>query len=160
MAHRADLPILVSADADLHTKAEKAVTWLGPGEAEPVHPARRRHEKRQPRHGGGKARSLAGIRGYVRVVRGRAEDAAKFGLPRSDVTTAWAVAPLLRLAELAMSVIRPGGMVLAIKGINAAEELRDAGPVLRRIGVRSAKVVRAGHGKVVPATTVVRFFAQ
>jgi len=96
----------------------------------------------------------------VRVVRGRAEEAAKTGLPRADVATARAVAPLPRLAELAMGVIRPGGMVLAIKGINAAEELKDAGPVLRRIGARSAEVVRAGHGKVVPATTVVRFFAQ
>jgi hypothetical protein len=48
------------------------------------------------------------------------------------------VAPLPRLAELAMSVIRPGGMVLAIKGINAAEKLRDAGPVLRRLNLTEA----------------------
>ena len=94
------------------------------------------------------------------VLRSRAEDAARAGLPRADVATARAVAPLPRLAELAMGVTRPGGMVLAIKGINAAEELKDAGPVLRRIGARSAEVVRAGQGKVVPATTVVRFFAQ
>ncbi len=35
-----------------------------------------------------------------------------------------------------------------------------ARPVLRRIGARGAEVVRAGQGKVVPATTVVRFFAR
>ena len=92
----------------------------------------------------------------VSVLRGRAEDVTL----RTDVVTARAVAPLPRLAELAMGVVRPGGMVLAIKGQTAAEELKAAGPVLRRIGARDARVVRAGHGKVVPATTVVRFFAR
>jgi len=92
----------------------------------------------------------------VSVLRGRAEDVTI----RTDVVTARAVAPLPRLAELAMGVVRPGGMVLAIKGRTAAEELTAAGSVLRRIGARDAQVVRAGHGKVVPATTVVRFFAR
>ena len=92
----------------------------------------------------------------VTVLRGRAEDTAL----RADVATARAVAPLDRLAELAVGVVRPGGMVLAIKGQTAAEELRRARPVLRRIGARGARVVRAGQGKVDPATTVVRFFAR
>ena len=90
------------------------------------------------------------------VLRGRAEDTTL----RADVATARAVAPLDRLAELAIGVVRPGGMVLAIKGRTAAEELRKARPVLRRIGARGAEVVRAGQGKVDPATTVVRFFAS
>jgi 16S rRNA (guanine527-N7)-methyltransferase len=90
----------------------------------------------------------------VSVLRGRAEDAAV----QADTVTARAVAPLPRLVELAMGVVRPGGMVLAIKGRTAADELKSAEPVLRRLGARSAEVVRAGHGKVVPATTVVRFF--
>jgi len=92
----------------------------------------------------------------VTVLRGRAEDAAV----KADVATARAVAPLARLAELTVGVVRPGGLVLAIKGRTAARELADARPVLRRIGARGAEVVRAGHGKVVPATTVVRFFAR
>jgi 16S rRNA (guanine527-N7)-methyltransferase len=92
----------------------------------------------------------------VTVLRGRAEDVTL----RTDVVTARAVAPLPRLAELAVGVVRPGGMVLAIKGRTAADELKAAGPVLRRMGIRGAQVVRAGHGKVVPATTVVRFFAR
>jgi 16S rRNA (guanine527-N7)-methyltransferase len=91
----------------------------------------------------------------ARVLRGRAEDATL----RADVATARAVAPLDRLAELAVGVVRPGGLVLAIKGQTAAAELRKARPVLRRIGARGAQVVRAGQGKVDPATTVVRFFA-
>ena len=92
----------------------------------------------------------------VSVLRARAEDVTM----RADVVTARAVAPLPRLAELAMGVVRPGGMVLAIKGRTAAEELKAAGPVLRRIGARDGRVVHAGQGKVVPATTVVRFFAR
>ena len=92
----------------------------------------------------------------VSVLRGRAEDVTM----RADVVTARAVAPLPRLARLAMGVVRPGGMVLAVKGRTAAEELAAAKPVLRRIGARDAEVVWAGHGKVVPATTVVRFFAE
>jgi len=90
------------------------------------------------------------------VLRGRAEDATL----RADVATARAVAPLDRLAELAVGVVRPGGLVLAIKGQTAAGELRKARPVLRRIGARGAEVVWAGQGKVDPATTVVRFFAR
>jgi 16S rRNA (guanine527-N7)-methyltransferase len=92
----------------------------------------------------------------VSVLRGRAEDVTV----RNDVVTARAVAPLPRLAELAIGLVRPGGMVLAIKGRTAQEELTAAGPVLRRIGARDAQVVQAGRGKVVPATTVVRFFAR
>jgi 16S rRNA (guanine527-N7)-methyltransferase len=79
---------------------------------------------------------------------------------QADVATARAVAPLDRLAELAVGLVRPGGMVLAIKGEMAADELKKARPVLKRLGVRSAEVVRAGQGKVIPATTVVRFFAR
>jgi len=94
--------------------------------------------------------------GNATVLRGRAEDAVL----RADVATARAVAPLDRLAELAVGLVRPGGMVLAIKGRTAADELKKAKPVLRRIGARSVGIVRAGQGKVVPATTVVRFFAR
>jgi len=90
------------------------------------------------------------------VLRGRAEETVL----GADVATARAVAPLDRLAEMAVRVVRPGGMVLAIKGRTAAGELRKARPVLRRIGARNAQVVCAGEGKVDPATTVVRFFAR
>ncbi len=94
--------------------------------------------------------------GNVTVLRGRAEDAVL----RADVATARALAPLDRLAELAVGLVRPRGMVLAIKGRTAAAELKQARPVLRRIGARSPEIVWAGQGKVVPATTVVRFFAR
>ena len=96
--------------------------------------------------------------GNTRVLRATAEEVA--GRVGAEVVTARAVAPLDRLAGLAAGLVRPGGMVLAIKGRTAADELKKARPVLRRIGARGAEVVRAGQGKVDPATTVVRFFAS
>ena len=93
----------------------------------------------------------------AQVCRGRAEDLA--GQLSADVVTARAVAPLDRLAGLALGLVRPGGTVLAIKGAGARREVAAARQVLRRLGVRSVDVVRAGDGKVDPAATVVRLTA-
>ena len=89
------------------------------------------------------------------VLRARAEEKAAARI-RADVATARAVAPLGRLAGWAAPLLRPGGQLLAIKGQSAADELAAAGPVLSRLGARSAEVVEAGHGRVVSATTVIR----
>jgi 16S rRNA (guanine527-N7)-methyltransferase len=94
----------------------------------------------------------------VTVCRGRAEEMA--GKLRADVATARAVAPMDRLAELAVGVVRPGGTVLALKGRDARAELAKAKPVLRRLGARGAEVLMVGHGIVEPPTTVVRFLAR
>jgi 16S rRNA (guanine527-N7)-methyltransferase len=75
------------------------------------------------------------------------------------VVTARAVAPLDRLAGLALGLVRPGGVVLAIKGANARQEITAARPALTKLGVRSVDVVRVGDGKVDPAVTVVRLTA-
>jgi 16S rRNA (guanine527-N7)-methyltransferase len=88
------------------------------------------------------------------VVRARAEEMA--GVIKADVATARAVAPLDRLAGWAAGLLRPGGQILAIKGQAAEEELAAAGPVLSRLGARSAEVLGVGHGRVISATTVVR----
>jgi 16S rRNA (guanine527-N7)-methyltransferase len=91
------------------------------------------------------------------VHRGRAEEMA--GQLAADVVTARAVAPMERLAALALPLVRPGGLVLAIKGAGAADELAQAGPVLRRLGVKDAAVVGAGRGKVSPPPAVIRVTA-
>jgi len=93
----------------------------------------------------------------VTVHRGRAEDAA--GEFAADVVTARAVAPLDRLSALAVGLVRPGGLVLAIKGAAAAQEVARAAPVLRRLGARDVEVVRVGGTADGPAATVVRFTA-
>ncbi len=93
----------------------------------------------------------------ARVARGRAEEFA--GRISADVVTARAVAPLGRLVSLAVGLVRPGGLVLAIKGDTAQQEVALARPVLRRLGIQDVSVVRAGGGKVDPAATVVRLIA-
>lgn len=90
----------------------------------------------------------------VMLLRGRAEEVR--GQLSADVVTARAVAPLGRLAGMALPLVRPGGMVLALKGERAAAEADTAGPVLRELGVGEITVLRAGAGTIHPATTVVR----
>src|ERR1022692_687503 len=70
------------------------------------------------------------------VRRGRAEDV--LGLLAADVVTARAVAPLDKLAGLAIGLLKPGGVVLAIKGAGAAAEVSRARPELRRPGTPGA----------------------
>ncbi len=91
----------------------------------------------------------------VVVLRARAEDMAA-GQPRADIAPGRAVARLGRRAGGAAGLLRPGGQLLAITGQSAQAELAAAEPVLARLGVQSAEVLQAGHGRVVTATTVVR----
>jgi 16S rRNA (guanine527-N7)-methyltransferase len=93
------------------------------------------------------------------VLRARAEEKAASQV-KADIATARAVAPLDRLAVWAARLLRPGGQLLAIKGQSAAEELAAAGPVLSRLGVRSAEVLQVGHGRVIAATTVIRIVME
>ena len=95
--------------------------------------------------------------GNARVLRASAEEVA--GQVDADVVTARAVAPLGRLAGLAAALVRPGGLILAIKGATADQEVAESGPVLRRLGMREVAVVRVGDGKVDRAATVVRLIA-
>jgi 16S rRNA (guanine527-N7)-methyltransferase len=94
----------------------------------------------------------------VEVRRGRAEDLA--GEIAADVVTARAVARLDRLAGLAAGLARPGGLVLAVKGARARQELDEAMPVLRRLSANEIEVVCAGTGVVSQPTTVVRFVTR
>ena len=95
--------------------------------------------------------------GNVQVQRARAEELS--GTVMVDVVTARAVAPLGRLAVMAVGLLRPGGIVLAIKGAKAAQEVHAARDALTRLGVQHVEVLLAGSGKVDPAATVVRLTA-
>ncbi|PSK95515.1 16S rRNA m(7)G-527 methyltransferase [Murinocardiopsis flavida] len=90
----------------------------------------------------------------VVVHRGRAEDAR--GEITADIATARAVAPLTRLAGWALPLLRKDGSLLALKGEQAAAELAAARKDLSKQRPCVAEVIRVGHGKVDPATTVVR----
>ncbi len=95
--------------------------------------------------------------GNAAVRQATAEELA--GQLRADVVTARAVAPLDRLAGLAAGLVRPGGLILAVKGAAVDKEVAAARPVLRRLGMREVAVVRVGGGKVDRAATVVWLIA-
>src|SRR5690242_19820135 len=63
----------------------------------------------------------------VAVVRARAEE---LETGWADVATARAVAPLAKLAAWCLPLLRSGGVLLAIKGRSAGEELDDAAELL------------------------------
>lgn len=63
----------------------------------------------------------------VAFVHSRAEDGARTALRDSfDYAVARAVAPLNILSELCLPYVRPGGTFIAMKGRDAAPELREA----------------------------------
>jgi 16S rRNA (guanine527-N7)-methyltransferase len=98
--------------------------------------------------------SALGLESQVEVLRGRAEDVR--GTRDFDVVTSRAVAPLERLLPWSLPLARRGGLVLALKGDTAADELEAAAPVLRRLGGRAAEVVHIGPDSLSFPTTVVR----
>lgn len=89
----------------------------------------------------------------ITVARARAEEVA--GHLTADVVTARAVAALPKLARWLVPLLGPGGVVLAMKGRSAAEEIESASSALRKLKVRAA-LVRCGEGVVEEPTSVVR----
>lgn len=92
----------------------------------------------------------------VRVQRARAEE---LGPVRADVVTARAVAPLSRLAQWCLPLVRPGGELLALKGTQASAEVATAEPDLRRLGATAWSIEMVGGDLLDDPTTVVRIVA-
>lgn len=90
------------------------------------------------------------------VVRARAEDLARElrAADRFDIVTARAVAPLDRLATWTLGLLRPGGVLLAVKGARAAAELAQHRARVAEIGGRHAEIVEVGAPPV--SATVIR----
>lgn len=83
------------------------------------------------------------------AVCGRAEDLAKTELREAfDVVIARAVANLSVLGELCIPFVRKGGLFCAMKGANAAEEMKDAAWGCIQLGV-SADPEDACHHELV-----------
>ena len=91
---------------------------------------------------------------HVTVVRARAEEL--HGTARFAVVTSRAVAPLGRLLDWSMPLVRPGGVLVAMQGRTAEDEVRAAAAGLRRHRSRVTEVLRLGVGVIDPPTTVVR----
>lgn len=92
----------------------------------------------------------------VRVVRGRAEDAAVLAeVGGADVVTARAVAPLAKLMRWCLPLARVEGRVLAMKGRTAPAELERDRSAILRLGGTELRVVECGVGVVEPVALVV-----
>lgn len=92
-----------------------------------------------------------GLGAQVTVVRERAEQVAT----TYDVVTSRAVAPLDRLARWCLPLVAPGGVMLAMKGSSAPEEVAGATTGWRRLGVQEPEVHTLGEGLVEPPVTLV-----
>lgn len=94
----------------------------------------------------------------VTVRRDRAEQL--HGQARFDVVTSRAVAPLAKLAGWSLPLTRPGGLMLALKGASAAEELDRDGAAVRRAGGEDARVLEIGTNLVDSPVRVVSVRAR
>lgn len=90
----------------------------------------------------------------VEIVRSRAE--AAIGKVECSVVTARAVSALNTLAPLTIPLLGGEGVLLAIKGRTAEEEISKAGKVLKKLGGVKTEVLIAGQDILVEPTTVVR----
>lgn len=77
----------------------------------------------------------------VEVFHMRAEDYAKENRASFEVVTARAVAKLSILAELCLPLVREGGVLIAMKGSKADEEIREARIAIERLGGMVEKVL-------------------
>jgi 16S rRNA (guanine527-N7)-methyltransferase len=98
----------------------------------------------------------------VEVIRGRAE--SLHGRRAFQVVTARALAPMSRLVTWAMPLVAPDGVLLAMKGRSAADELVDAREALLRLRCGEPDILVLPHPGVTPGvqagaesqTTVIR----
>lgn len=93
--------------------------------------------------------------GNVTVRRGRAEECRDLR-GAFDVVVARAVAPLVRLVPATLPLLRPGGVLLAMKGDTAEEEIDAAGAAMKKAGVSDVVVRRFEAPYVEHAATAVQ----
>lgn len=95
-----------------------------------------------------------GLTETTRVQRSRAEDLA--GRLLVDCVVARAVAPMSRLIPLALPLLRPGGLLLALKGSRAEAEISEVRARLQLWNARSATIAICGRDVLPAPATVVR----
>jgi 16S rRNA (guanine527-N7)-methyltransferase len=94
----------------------------------------------------------------LEVLRARAEEVSPRG--QADIVVSRAVAPLGRLVGLCLPLARMGGMVLAVKGQSAGDEIARDAREIKREGGGPAAIAICGESKLadpvftVPATVV------
>lgn len=90
----------------------------------------------------------------LEVVRARAEEL--HGRRSFEVVTARAVAALDKLARWTLPLVQEEGVLLAMKGSSAADEVERAQKVLAKLGGVDPTITRYGVGEVEVPTTVVQ----
>jgi 16S rRNA (guanine527-N7)-methyltransferase len=68
---------------------------------------------------------------------------------RYDLATARALGHLAVVCELCGPLLRPGGLLLAVKGGKAEQELEESRPALGELGLRHAQTIATPTGRVV-----------
>lgn len=100
--------------------------------------------------------ALLGFADSVRIVHGRAEEAAVVqAVGGAHWVTARAVAPLDRLARWCLPLTASNGSLLALKGASAEAELEEHRQVLQRLGGMPGRVIECGSGVIDPPLRVV-----
>jgi 16S rRNA (guanine527-N7)-methyltransferase len=96
-----------------------------------------------------------GLTGAVRVIRGRADDAAVVQqVGATDWVVARAVAPLDRLVRWCLPLLSASGRLLALKGAGVATEAEQHAAALRRSGARVSAIEQVGNGLLTEPTWV------
>jgi 16S rRNA (guanine527-N7)-methyltransferase len=70
----------------------------------------------------------------IHIIVNRAEDEAKISREKFDIVTARAVAKLNILSELCLPLVKVNGYFIALKGINAMNELEQANKAISTLG--------------------------
>lgn len=92
----------------------------------------------------------------AKCVTARAEEAVASCRESYDFATSRAVARLNILLELTAPYVKVGGAVLAMKGTAAAEELKEAGNAIRRLGLKLERVQEFPMGDTTHGVIVLR----
>ncbi len=88
----------------------------------------------------------------VTVKRARAEEVGEV----FDVVTARAVSALPKLLRLTVPLTRDGGVILALKGSKAQDEIADSKSLVKKLKIASFEVIQVGTEHLAEPTTVVR----
>lgn len=94
----------------------------------------------------------------VEIVRARAEDVGRAGA--FDVVTARAVSALRTLLPLTAPLVRDGGELTLLKGVNAANEIEAAQKQIKKFKLSDVRVEVLGEGVLPETTRVVRAFVR
>lgn len=88
----------------------------------------------------------------VRVLNARAEMLGqdhRVHREKYDVATARALGHLAVVVELCGPLVRPGGIVIAVKGAKAEQELEEAKDALGKVGLRHVQTIETTTGRLV-----------